>query len=141
MCKIVQNLFLTMGEKNMRKINMSHDNKDRIICVSGSGKLKFYYQPFGTRERIWFFDTKNFSSSVFAFFCKYGRCLDDIGFSMTIKEIYEISNKRNVKLTRIIERIPIQVEYVLRESNGFIQMPCIDIYKMIDNVITEKCNI
>ena len=33
----------------MRKINMKHDNKDRIICVSESDKHKFYYQPVGTR--------------------------------------------------------------------------------------------
>lgn len=53
---------------------MKHDNKDRIICVSESDKHKFYYQPVGTRARLWLFDTKNFSGSVFAFFRKYGRC-------------------------------------------------------------------
>lgn len=63
---------------------MKHDNKDRIICVSESDKHKFYYQPVGTRARLWLFDTKNFSGSVFAFFRKYGRCLDGIGFSMTV---------------------------------------------------------
>lgn len=72
----------------MKKINMKHDNKDRIICVSDFGKHRFYYQPVGTRDRLWLFDTKNYSGSVFAFFRKYGRCLDGIGFSMTVKEMY-----------------------------------------------------
>lgn len=111
----------------MKKINMKHDNKDRIICVSESGKHKFYYQPVGTKERLWLFDTKNFSGSVFAFFRKYGRCLDGIGFSMTVKEMYEIGNNHNAKLTKILDRIPAQVEYVLREHEDFVQMPCIPV--------------
>ena len=76
----------------MKKINTNHDNKDRIICVSELGKHKFYYQPVGTKERFWLFDTKNFSGSVFAFFRKYGRCLDGIGFSMTVRELHEAGN-------------------------------------------------
>lgn len=67
---------------------MKHDNKDRIICVSESDKHRFYYQPVGTRARLWLFDTKNFSGSVFAFFRKYGRCLDGIRFCFS-KEKYE----------------------------------------------------
>lgn len=113
----------------MKKINTKHDNKDRIICVSESGKHKFYYQPVGTRNRFWLFDTKSFSGSVFAFFRKYGRCLDGIGFSMTVREMHEIGNNHNAKLTKILDRIPAQVEYVLRENEELIQMPCINAQK------------
>lgn len=109
----------------MKRINMKHDNKDRIICVSETGKHKFYFQPVGTKERLWLFDTKNFSGSVFAFFRKYGRNLDDIGFSVTVKELYEVGNGHNVKINKILDRIPAQVEYVLREREEFVQMSCI----------------
>lgn len=109
----------------MRKINMKHDNKDRIICVSESDKHRFYYQPVGTRARLWLFDTKNFSGSVFAFFRKYGRCLDGVGFSMTVREIYEVGNGHNVKINKILDRIPAQAEYVLRERDEFVPMHCI----------------
>lgn len=109
----------------MKKINTNHDNKDRIICVSDVGKNKFYYQPVGTKERLWLFDTKNFSGSVFAFFRRHGRNLDGIGFSMTVKELYEVGNGHNVKIAKILDRIPAQVEYVLRENEECIQMPCI----------------
>lgn len=109
----------------MKKINKKHDNKDRIICVTDIGKHKFYYQPVGTKERFWLFDTKNFSGSVFAFFRKHGRNLDGIGFSMTIKELYEVGNGHNVKISKIMDRIPVQIEYVLRENEECIQVPCI----------------
>lgn len=41
----------------MKKINKKHDNKDCIICVSEIGKHKFYYQPVGTKDRLWLFNT------------------------------------------------------------------------------------
>lgn len=109
----------------MKKINTNHDNKDRIICVSETGKHKFYYQPVGAKERLWLFDTKSFSGSVFAFFRKYGRNLDGIGFSMTVRELHEAGNGHNVKINKILDRIPAQVEYVLRERDEFVQMPYI----------------
>lgn len=107
----------------MKRISMNHDNKDRIICVSDIGKHKFYYQPVGTKERLWLFDTKTFSGSVFGFFRKHGRNLEGIGFSMTIKELYEAGNGRNKKISKIMDRIPGQIEYVLREGNEQIEMP------------------
>lgn len=109
----------------MKKIKAKHGNKDRIICVSETGKHKFYFRPASTKECLWLFDTKNFSSSVFAFYRKHGRNLDDIGFSMTVKEMYEIGNGHNVKINKILDRIPTQVEYVLRGREEFIQMPCV----------------
>lgn len=117
----------------MKKINMKHDNKDRIICVSESDKHKFYYQPVDTRVRLWLFDTNNFSGSVFAFFRKYGRCFDDVGFSMTVRELYEVGNGHNVKINKILDRIPAQAEYVLREHDEFIQMLCITAKMHIHN--------
>lgn len=100
----------------MKKINKKHDDKDRIICVTEPGTHKFYYQPVGTKDRIWLFNTKSFSGSVFAFFRKYGRCLDGNGFGMTIKELYEIGKGHNVKINKILDRIPVMVEFVLREN-------------------------
>lgn len=109
----------------MKEIKANHDNRDRIICVSELGKHKFYFQPVGTKERIWLFNTKSFSRTVFAFFRKYGRNLDDIGFSMTLREIYALGNVNNVKINRIMNRIPAQVEYVLREREEFVETPCV----------------
>ncbi len=108
----------------MKKINMQHDNKDRVICVSETGKHKFYFQSAGTKERLWLFDTKDFSGSVFAFFRKNGRNLEDIGFSMTLRELYEAGCSHNDKINRVLDRIPAQVDYVLREREEFIQVPC-----------------
>ena len=107
-------------EKHMKRIKINHNDNDRIICVTEDGKHSFYYQPFGKKNRLWLFDTKNFSGSVFAFFRKHGRTNDGIGFSMTVKEFYKIENNQNVKIRKIMERIPVQVEYVLREfdENG-----------------------
>ena len=45
---------------------------------------------------------------------------------MTVKEMYEIGNNHNVKINKILDRIPTQVEYVLREREEFVQMPCIN---------------
>lgn len=109
----------------MKKINMKHDNKDRIICVTENGKHKFYFQSVGTKERLWLFDTKDFSGSVFAFFRKYGRNLENIGFSMTLRELYAAGNGHNVKINKVLDRIPVQVDYVLREREEFVQMPCV----------------
>lgn len=117
----------------MKRINMKHDNKDRIICVSETGKHKFYYQPVGTKERLWLFDTKSFSGSVFAFFRKYGRNIDDIGFSMTLRELYAAGNGHNVKTNKVLDLISAQVDYVLREHNEFVQMPCITAKAHIHN--------
>lgn len=110
----------------MRKIKKT-DNKDRIICVTVVGKHRFYYQPVNTKERMWLFDTKDFSGSVFGFFRKYGRNLEDVGFSLTIRELHDLGNNHNVKIAKILDRIPAQVKYVIREKEDLIQMPFINI--------------
>lgn len=99
----------------MRKINAKYDNSDRVVCVSIPGKHEFYYQPTGTRERIWLFDTKDFSGSIFDYFRDKGRNMNDRGFSLTIKELYEFKKYHDHKLATVMKRIPGQVEYVIRE--------------------------
>lgn len=99
----------------MRKINAKYDNSDRVVCVSILGKHEFYYQPAGTRERIWLFDTKDFSGSIFDYFRDKGRNMNDRGFSLTIKELYEFKKYHDYKLATLMKRIPGQVEYVIRE--------------------------
>lgn len=99
----------------MRKINAKYDNSDRVVCVSIPGKHEFYYQPASTRERIWLFDTKDFSGSIFDYFRDKGRNMNDRGFSLTIKELYEFKKYRDHKLATVMKRIPGQIEYVIRE--------------------------
>ncbi len=100
----------------MKKIKAKHDKKDRIICVTSAGKHDFYYVPVGTKERFWLLNTKDFSGSIFGFFRKNGRNMDGRGFSLTIKEIYEIGKSKNDKINKIMDRIPNQIEYVIREN-------------------------
>ena len=101
----------------MRKINAKYDNSDRVVCVSIPGKHEFYYQPADTRERIWLFDTKDFSGSIFDYFRDKGRNMNDRGFSLTIKELYEFKKYYDHKLATVMKRIPGQVEYAIRERS------------------------
>ena len=52
----------------MRKIKAKFDKNDRIVCISVPGKHQFFYQPAGTNERIWLFDPKDYSGSIFNYF-------------------------------------------------------------------------
>lgn len=100
----------------MKKINAKFDNKDRIVCVTAPKCHQFFYQPYGTKDRYWLFDTKDFSRSVFAYFRDHGRNLNDLGFSITLNELYEDKHyRRNPKLSKLMERIPSHIEYVIRE--------------------------
>lgn len=99
----------------MKKIKASFDQKDRIVCVTNQSCHEFYYQPVGSKEHILLFMTHEFSGSVFTYFRSKGRNLSDIGFSLTIKELYEFKEYHNRKLAAVMKRIPSQVEYVLRE--------------------------
>lgn len=102
----------------MRRICKKHDDKDRIICVTILGKHQFYYQPAGTKQRLWLFATKKCSNSITTFFDRYGRNQDGCGRSMTLKEMYDKGRIHNVKLEKLMERIPGQIEYVIRENEG-----------------------
>ena len=42
-------------------------------------------------------------------------------------------NGHNVKINKVLDRIPAQVEYVLRERDEFVQMPCITAKAHIHN--------
>ena len=99
----------------MRKISKKHDNKDRIICISEYDKHKFYYKPNNkSSDCIWLFDTKKYSKSVSEFFNKYGSFING-GYSITLKELYSLGNNRGMKINKILERIPMQVNYVISE--------------------------
>lgn len=99
----------------MKKINVNHDDKDCIILVTEEGKYKFYYQPVGTNERLWLFDAKSEYKTVFDFFQKKGRQLKQNGFIITVREIYKSGKTSNFVINKILERMPGQIEYVLRE--------------------------
>ncbi len=101
----------------MRKIKARFDKNDRIVCISVPGKHQFFYQPAGTNERIWLFDTKDYSGSIFNYFRTKGRNMSERGFSLTIKEVYDFKAYHNRKLAALMERIPSQVEYVIRERS------------------------
>ena len=102
----------------MKKINNSLVNqKDRIVCVTVTGAHKFYYQPSKSKERLYLFTTEDFSGSVFAYFRDNGRCMGGRGFSLTINELYEDRNMyRNPKIGKIFDRLPVMIDYVLREN-------------------------
>ena len=53
------------------------------------------------------------------------RTLEERGFSLTCRELYKIGYGKNKKINRILDRIPAQADYVLREYVNDIQTPCI----------------
>ena len=100
----------------MRKIKSNVTPRDRIICVTVSGAHEFYYQPYKSKERLYLFSSEDFSGSVFAYFRDKGRCMEEYGFSITIKELYEDRKMyRNPKIGKIFDRLPGMIDYVLRE--------------------------
>ena len=97
----------------MKKLNTN--NKDRIVCVTVLGRHEFYYQPVATGERIWLFGVP-FSGSVWTYFRTKGRNLQGRGFSLTVKELYQFKDYKNPKLTHIMERIPVLINYTLKTA-------------------------
>jgi len=98
----------------MKKIKANVNQKDRVICINVPGFQEFYYQAFGEKEHIPLFVT-DFSGSVFTYFRDTGRQTNVREFYLTLKEIYQFDRFYNVKLTRVMERIPKEVDHVLRE--------------------------
>lgn len=45
--------------------------------------------------------------------------------SLTCRELYKIGYGKNKKINRILDRIPAQADYVLREYVNDMQTPCI----------------
>lgn len=99
----------------MKKIRTQHSSSDRIVCASLPGKHKFYYQPARGSERVWLFDTKDYSIDIFSYFRDKGRKLGNKSFSLTIRELYEFKKYHNRELAAVMQRLPGQLEYVLRD--------------------------
>ena len=65
--------------------------------------------------------------------------MSDMGFSLTIKELYEFKEYHNHKLVALMERIPSQVEYVIRErsedeiNQNKHAVSCIQVYRDLDH--------
>ncbi len=97
----------------MKKIKAPHDNRSRIVCVSTPGRHNFYYQPAGTRDRYWLAEYP-FSGSVFAYFRDKGRNLHERGFSLTIGQLYAFRDYSNIRLARVMNSLPGQIDYVIR---------------------------
>lgn len=99
----------------MKRLN-NGSTKDRIICVSESNSLCFYYQPVGSNERVFLFHSKTFNYTVFDHFRKMGCRTPDKGYSLTIGELYSF-HKKNPRLLKTIHHIFIVLKSVLSEEN------------------------
>lgn len=103
----------------MKKIKADVNQKDRIILVSVEGGHRFYYQPAGSAERVYLFERSDFSGSLFGYFRERGKKDRIFGYSLTIKEIYEFKSYDNPRLTKIMNRIPIMIDYVINEQKEY----------------------
>ncbi len=101
----------------MKKIKSNHNPKDRIVCVTDSCGYKLYYQPFGSNDYIWLLNINGYSPSISEYFRANGTRNANGDFSLTINQLYELKKyRRNFKITKMLERLPAQVEYAIRES-------------------------
>lgn len=98
----------------MKKINAKFSQKDRVICVTEQGTHKFYYKPADSKERTLLFAT-DFSRSVLDYFRNKGRSTDNNGYEITLRELYAFKDFRNHKLSKLMERIPLMIKYVIHE--------------------------
>ena len=98
----------------MKKINANFSQKDRVICVTEQDTHKFYYKPASSKERTLLFAT-DFSRSVLDYFRNKGRSTHNNGYEITLRELYAFKDFRNHKLSKLMERIPGMIEYVIRE--------------------------
>ena len=98
----------------MKKINAKFSQKDRVICVTEQGTHKFYYKPADSKERTLLFAT-DFSRSVLDYFRSKGRATDGNGYEITLRELYAFKDFRNHKLSKLMERIPLMIKYVIHE--------------------------
>lgn len=105
----------------MKRIHFVHSDADRIVCCPDRNTQQFFYQPAGTSERYWLFET-GFSGSVFAYFRDCGRTANGTGYSLTLRELHRFKKYNNPKLAKLVERIPGQIDYVLREKKEFAAM-------------------
>lgn len=98
----------------MKKINAKFSQKDRVICVTEQNTHKFYYKPADSKERALLF-ASDFSPSVLDYFRSKGRETDKNEYEITLRELYAFKNFRNHKLSKLMERIPMMIEYVIHE--------------------------
>ena len=98
----------------MKKINAKFSQKDRVICVTEQDTHKFYYMPSSSKERTLLFAT-DFSRSVLDYFRNKGRATDGNGYEITLRELYTFKDFRNHKLSKLMERIPLMIKYVIHE--------------------------
>ena len=98
----------------MKKINAKFSQKDRVICVTEQGTHKFYYKPADSKERTLLF-ANDFSRSVLDYFRNKGRATDGNGYEITLRELYAFKDFRNHKLSKLMERIPLMIKYVIHE--------------------------
>ncbi len=94
----------------MKKMHVN--SKDRIICVTTTDQHEFFYQPYKSNTPIFLFRTQKFFGSVFAHFHNKGRAMSVKGWGITCGELYKF-DRRNFKLTEIMERIAGTVNYVV----------------------------
>lgn len=98
----------------MKKINAKFSQKDRVICVTEQGTHKFYYKPADSKERTLLF-VNDFSRSVLDYFRNKGRTTNGNGYEVTLRELYAFKDFRNHKLSKLMERIPLMIKYVIHE--------------------------
>ena len=104
----------------MKKINAS--NKSRVVCVATPGHLDFYFQLERVCDRQWLLQMP-FSGSVWAYFRDHGSNIADRGYSLTIAQVYKFRSHQNPKLSRLFSRLPAAINYVVNESEQFLEAP------------------
>lgn len=125
----------------MKKIKSDFNQKDRVVCVTVQGGHEFYYQPVGSKERILLFVTDDFSHSVFAYFRDKGRNMTGRGFSITLKELYQFHDYHNVKLAHTLERIPIWIDYILKNNPRILEQTApvpVPVHTIIHERVDER---
>ena len=89
----------------MRKIKGNIKKSSRVTIVRNADNINFYYQDNWGRERDYLYSMK-YSPSVMNYFGKNGK---------TIDELYQFKKWNNHKLSKLIERLPKVIEYVIKE--------------------------
>ena len=110
----------------MKRIRAKHDNKDRIIYFSRGKQHRLYYRPVRSRQECWLFDIDDTKApALFHFFRRNGLAIDDYSFSMTLGEIHSLRCVHNYRIQTVIERIPGQVDYAIRELMDYDDYPAV----------------
>lgn len=91
--------------------------KDRVVCKSGFKGYKICYKPERAKEEMWLFDIYGHSISIYNYFAQNGVRTAEGEFSLTINQLYALKKyRRNYKINKILERLPAQIEYAIREN-------------------------